>query len=187
MYVTTRAFPTSIKQIVLDQLENEIIERTPNCFYIHIISASQLDSVFAMGDRSPMYAFSIEDEHQNILYRGCSKITLKWLAGASTSGNTKAYVINQVERGRGENRRKRWVLQLLNNELIEIDAPNRNGYEYHFEPEGYCIAGGKRFEVTQFYPIRFVIGRKLSTIRFIMHRLALDTTAEDRLIKHLCT
>ena len=81
------------------------------------------------------------------------------------------------------------MLQLLNNELIEIDAPtfNRNSYEYEFEAEGYCITGGKRFEVTQFYPIRFVIGRKLSTIRFIMHRIALDTTAEDRLIEHLCT
>lgn len=95
----------------------------------------------------------------------------------------------QVERGRGENKRNRWVLQLLNNELIEIDAPtfNRNSYKYKFEAEGYCITGGKRFEVTQFYPIRFVIGRKLSTIRFIMHRLALDTTAEGHLIEHLCT
>ena len=59
--------------------------------------------------------------------------------------------------------------------------------EYEFEAEGYCITGGKRFEVTQFYPIRFVIGRKLSTIRFIMHQLELDTTAEDRLIEYLCT
>ena len=186
----TRSFPTSIKLLLVDRLNsNEIIQRSPSCLYIHVVSASRLDKVFEMGDRSPMHAFNIKDESRDILYRGCSKITLKWLAGGSTSGNTKAYVIDQVERGRGENKRNRWVLQLLNNELIEINAPtfNRNSYKYEFEAEGYYITGGKRFEVTQFYPIRFVIGRKLSTIRFIMHRLALDTTAEGRLIKHLCT
>ena len=157
--------------------------------YVHIVSASRLDEVFEMGDCSPMHAFNVVDDCRNIWHRGCSKITLKWLTGGSTSGNTKAYVTELVERGCGENRRKRWVLQLLNNELIEIDAPifNRNSYEYEFEDEGYCITGGKKFKVTSFYPIRFAIGRKLSTIRFIMHRLSLDTTNEDRIIERLCT
>ena len=59
----TRSFPTSIKLLVVDRLNsNEIIQRSPSCLYIHVVSASRLDKVFEMGDRSPMHAFNIKDD-----------------------------------------------------------------------------------------------------------------------------